>query len=244
MIIADVSIENDCDNLENIDYEIPTATVIENESEIEMVNVLTQPIDNNITYANVRSGNRSYYILSFILFVIFFILGFVLIINVKKNNNKLIPTFSPTISMYPTPIPTPCDNTNCIVTIWNLKKNNTEEKKNNTEEIIGEGQNISFTGNDSLKKDTYNLKSIKPNLANKVSVIEILGPLNCSVQFSDSKIKSNQWINCDSLYKCKTLYNGIYDLYNEAYSIDINGTIIENWNNKINSIYIKPRDNC
>ena len=160
MIIADVSIENDCDNLENLNYEIPTATVIENESEIEMVNVLTQPIDNNITYANVRSGNRSYYILSFISFVIFFILGFVLIINVKKNNNKLIPTFPPTISMYPTPIPTPCDNTNCIVTIWNLKKNNTEE-------IIGDGQNISFTGNDSLKKDTYNLKSIKPNLANK-----------------------------------------------------------------------------
>ena len=242
MIIADVSIENDCDNLENIDYEIPTATVIENESEIEMVNVVANPIDINNTYANVRTYNKSY-ILSFISFIIFIILGFVLMANIRSSN-KLIPTFSPSISMYPTPIPTPCDNTNCMVTIWNLKKNNTEEKKNNTEEIIGEGQNISFTGNDSLKKDTYNLKSIKPNLANKVSVVEILGPLNCSVQFSDSILKSNQWINCDSLYKCKTLYNGIYDLYNEAYSIDINGSITENWNNKINSIYIKPRDNC
>tara|TARA_Y100000991_G_C21960033_1_gene344003 strand:+ start:422 stop:1132 length:711 start_codon:yes stop_codon:yes gene_type:complete len=236
MIIADVSIENDCDNQENIEYEMPTATVIENDSEIEMINVVAYPIDDNITYENVKTCNKSYYILSFIAFIIFFILGFVLVVNVK-NGNELRPTFSPTISMYPTPIPTPCDNTNCIVTIWNLKKNNTDE-------VIGEGENISFVGNDNLKKDTYNLKSIKPNLANKVSVVEILGPLNCSVQFSDSILKSNQWINCDSLYKCKTLYNGIYDLYNEAYSIDVNGSITENWNNKINSIYIKPRDNC
>ena len=75
MIIADVSIENDCDNQENIDYEIPTATVIENNSEIEMVNVVANPIAIDNTYANVRTCNKSYFILSFISFIIFIILG-------------------------------------------------------------------------------------------------------------------------------------------------------------------------
>ena len=159
------------------------------------------------------------------------------VLFIKNNKNNNVPISSPTHSLMPTSIPTTCDNTHCLLTLW-------ESKKNNVEGIIGSGLNISFRGQEIFKNDSHKLNKYKPNLNNKVSVLELIGPSNCSVMFADSKLNSSQWIFCDLLYKCDTKYSGIYDLSKEAYSTNRRGKMTRSWNDRIGSIYIKPRFDC
>lgn len=252
MIEADCSINNiptgnvmkDDDSFHDSNvYEIPTATVIDNVQEIEMIEIGSETISNidqqdrHQYFCRIKTKCCLRWICIFCLVIgtFFALLGNVLFKNIYKNDNT--PTSSPTYSLMPTSIPTTCDNTHCLLTLW-------ESKKNNVEGIIGSGLNISFNGQEIFKNDSHKLNKYKPNLNNKVSVLELIGPSNCSVMFADSKLNPSQWIYCDLLYKCDIKYSGIYDLSKEAYSTNSRGKMTRSWNDRIGSVYIKPRPDC
>tara|TARA_B100000886_G_scaffold212168_1_gene146972 strand:- start:2284 stop:3060 length:777 start_codon:yes stop_codon:yes gene_type:complete len=244
------SVMNDEESFYDNDvYEIPTATVVDNIQEIEMIDMNSE--DNSISDLeqehhppqNLCRKKIKYCLRWILIFVILF--GIILallrkVIFIKNNKsykNNNAPTTSPTYSLMPTSIPTTCDNTHCLLTLW-------ESKKNDVKGIAGKGLNISFIGQEIFKNDSHKLNKYKPNLNNKVSVLELIGPSNCSVMFADSKLNPSQWIFCDLLYKCDTKYSGIYDLSKEAYSTNRRGKMTRSWNDRIGSVYIKPRLDC
>ena len=219
-------------------YNIPTATVVEEIQEIEMVDFNTIEEEDVMPSQNIYIFNSLkkclFRCLAITILTIIFIFCLHEFIYKKNNNNNKLPTHLPTLK--PAPYVN-CDNSNCTVTIW-------ESRQNIKNEIIGTGLNISFSGSNDIRNDSYKLNKFRPNLNNKVSILELSGSNNCSIMFADLKLNSSQWTNCDFLYKCETKFNGIYDLSNEAYSSNYKGKITESWENKIGSILINNMPNC
>ena len=226
----------------NDNYMIPTANSVDNIQVIEMVELPRNRNDQE-SYQENYQENRCFtkkinryctFRWCFSFLVLFFIFNF-MAYNVLNINSKLdkdsFPTLSPTYSLVPTPDPTECSNKNCLVVIW-------ESKKYTNKIIMGSGRNISFRGQDNQNKDSHILNLYKPNLSSKNSILEIYGPKNCSVIFSDLQLNPSEWIYCNIKYKCDIKFSGFYDLSNEAYSTTDNGEILENWSNKIESVII------